>query len=117
MSGNAQEKNTGSDFGFDDALDQAASEFSDWTPEAPQNDQAPVDKEAINQAAEAVGFTSREPKPAAPEKEPSDQVSIRGRKSVIDDFKAFCKAQEPEWPQGYALERAMQALKRELGQG
>ena len=102
-------------YDFGSELDEVAQE--DWTPHPQSNDVQPKpDLDQVREIAEKEGFTSREPKAAVPDKEPSDQVSIRGRKSVIDGFKAFCKAQEPEWPQGYALERAMQALKRELGQ-
>lgn len=111
MSGTPQKDASGSDFGFDDALDDAASEFKDWQGGAATNDAKRPDPVATREAAQEAGFTSRE---AAPKKEPSDQVSIRAKKSVIDEFKAFCKAQEPEWPQGYALERAMAALKKEL---
>lgn len=111
MSRNPQQESPGSDFGFSDALDDAASDFKGWQGGAAQNDAKRTDPKAAREAAKEIGFTSRE---AAPKKEPSDQVSIRAKKSVIDDFKGFCKAQQPEWPQGYALERAMAALKKEL---
>lgn len=104
-----------SDLGFDDELDGVASEFKDWTPQKKANDTA-VDLKASREAAEELGFTSREPK-AAPQKEPEGQLNIRAKQSVIDDFKALGRSQEPKWPNGYVLERAMAALKRELGQG
>lgn len=95
------------DFGSElDDLGDAA----EWTPHPEANDAEPKpDMEQQRAIAEQHGFTSREPK-AAPEKEPSDQVSIRGKASVIQRFKDLCKSQEPEWPQGFALEKLLDAF-------
>ena len=103
------------DFGAElDDLEPAA----DWTPNAKANDTEPKpDMKKVREIAEEQGFTSREPKPQ-PEKEPSDQVSIRGKASVIKRFKDFCKSQEPEWPQGFALEKLLDAYEaQQRGQG
>lgn len=110
----------GSNFGFDDALEDAASEFADWTPDKPVNDKPPVvDKAVSREAAADLGFTSREAKPASrPDKEPDEQVLIRGPRRVVQEFRKFGKTQTPKWPHALVLERAMAALKREMeGQG
>ena len=114
MTGNAEQK-TGSDFGFDDALGDAAKDFESWTPNTQTNDKPPVDRAASRQAAEEIGFTSREAKPA-PKKEPESQVLIRGPVSLIDDFKSFGASMEPKWPHALILKRAMEALKREMNE-
>jgi len=101
-----------SDFGFNDALSEAVSEFSAEEPNSLKW-RRQVTAEAINQAAEVVGYTSREPSSKF-RKEPEDQVLIRAQASVIEEFKAFGKSQEPKWPHGYVLQRAMSALRREL---
>jgi hypothetical protein len=40
------------------------------------------------------------------------QFNIRATQQVIDEFKAISEAQD--WPDGLTLERALQALKREM---
>lgn len=116
MSTEPQTQPDNADAGFGDALSGAAEEFKDWTPNDATNDERP-DKNAIDEAAEKVGFTSREPK-AAPAAEPETSAifSMRAKTAVIDEFKAFANEQEPKWPQGYVLERALAALKRELAE-
>ncbi len=115
------------DLGFEDEFENL--NLSDWTPEQSANDRAKVDSVAVRTAAEKEGFTSREPQPAKPpkarptkpsnkpKKAPTDQLNIRTKVSAIDEFKALCDAQEPKWPLGYAFERALAALKREVGKG
>lgn len=103
------------DFGSElDELDDTAN----WTPNTEANDPEPKpDMDKMRQIAEDQGFTSREPK-SAPVKEPEGQITIRGKARVMDDFRDFSASQEPKWPLGYTLERALAALKRELeGQG
>lgn len=99
------------DYGFSDELDNL--DISDWqpssTPEA-------VNKPGLNEVkkvAEKAGFTSREPQ-EAPKKEPEGQITIRGKQSVMDAFRDVSASQEPKWPLGYTLERALLALQREL---
>lgn len=112
--------------GFENALDDL--DLNDWTPASSANDRAEVDTATVRKVAEKEGFTSREPKPVKapkakpakptkPKKAPTDQINIRATVSAIDEFKALCEAQEPKWPLGYAFERALAALKRELGEG
>lgn len=103
-------------YGFDTDLEDL--DTADWTPHAQTNDTEPKpDLKQVREIAEKEGFTSREPK-AADTKEPQDQITIRGPKRVMDDFRAFGAAQAPKWPHGYLLERALDALKKELaGQG
>ena len=114
------------DLGFEDEFENL--DLNDWAPAQSANDRAEVDSEAVRTAAEKEGFTSREPKPAKspkakpakptkPKKAPTDQLNIRTKVSAIDEFKALCEAQEPKWPLGYAFERALEALKREVGEG
>ncbi len=97
------------DLGFDDAFNDL--DISDWTPDTPKNDRKP-DKQAVKKVAEKAGFTSREPK--AEEQDKLVQFNMKVKQDAIDDFKKLCKAQSPKWPQGYAFERALAALMREL---
>jgi len=100
------------DYGFGSELDNI--DASEWTPETPTNDQAPVKKpkaEQVKKVAEKAGFTSREPVPAK-----ENVITIRAKQSAIDEFRDLAKSQEPKWPQGYTFERALAALKRELTQ-
>lgn len=99
-------------YDFGDELENV--DIAEWTPSAPTNDAKPdPSPEAVRKVAEQAGFTSREPK-AAPKKEPEDQITIRGKQSVIASFRAFASTQEPKWPLGYTLERALAALKNEM---
>ncbi|WP_299082572.1 hypothetical protein [uncultured Paraglaciecola sp.] len=114
--------------GFEDELDSI--DFESWTPDKSDNHRSNIDPETVRKVAEKEGFTSREQlpqKPPAdngnptvkakkekPKKEPTDQINFRAKVSTIEAFKAICDSQEPKWPHGYALERALKALKREL---
>ena len=99
-------------YDFGDELDSMSAD--DWTPRKEANDTAPKpDLEQVAEVAEKAGFTSREPKPVK-QKEPDDQITIRSKKIVIDGFRAFASSQEPKWPLGYTLERALASLKKEL---
>jgi len=88
----------------------------DWSPNPVTDDQeTKPSREEVSKVAEAAGFTSREPKPM-PKKEPEGQITIRGKQRVMDEFRDFAASQEPKWPLGYTLERALVALKRELAE-
>ncbi len=100
-------------YGFDSELDDFSAD--DWAPKkktSPKERKKPAPEQVAKVAAKA-GFTSREPKP---QKEPEGQVSIRAPLSLIEEFKEFGKTQQPKWPHSYVLQRAMEALKRELNE-
>ena len=95
---------------FEDAFDQVKPDR--WPlPEKSISDDHGVDTADLKQVAEATGFVSRH---IQSPKEPTDQINFRAKVSTIRDFRALCEAQEPSWPYGYGLERAVAALKREL---
>ena len=107
--------------GFDDEFE--SMDVSAWTPNTAKNDQAPAPKrntkavkKSVEAAAQAVGFTSREPK-AEPIAEPEGQINIKATLSSIEAFRDLSKGQKPKWPQGYTFERAIAALERELAEG
>ena len=100
-------------FDFGDELNDLASES--WVaPQSEDNSTPKPDLDQVREIAEEQGFTSREPR-QAPQKEPEGQITIRGKQSVMENFRHFAFSQEPRWPLGYTLERALAALKRELG--
>jgi hypothetical protein len=87
------------------------------------NPRSPAPAEAVRAVAEEANFVSREP--AKPRKSPSlkkeprrhrtgrnVQVNIKARQDTVDRFNAIVEAQE--WVTGYVLERAVDALEREL---
>ena len=86
-------------------------------------DTAAPDAEKVREVSEAVQFRSREP---APLKEPKAkreprryrtgrnvQFNVKAAQETIDAFYAISDGQK--WVLGYTLERALAALKRELG--
>ena len=98
--------------GFEDAFDQVKP--ARWPlPEKSISNDREVDTADLKKVAEATGFVSGH---VQTPKEPTDQINFRAKVSTIGDFRALCKAQEPSWPYGYGLERAVAALKRELRQ-
>ena len=98
--------------GFEDAFDQAKPDR--WPlPEKSISNDREIDTADLKQVAEATGFVSGQ---VQTPKEPTDQINFRAKVNTIGDFRALCKAQEPSWPYGYGLERAVAALKRELQQ-
>lgn len=110
--------------GFEDELDSL--DLKNWSPGHGGTQKREVDTQTVRAVAEKEGFSSREPqvpqrtpKPVTkPEKERTDQINFRAKISTIEAFKAICESQEPKWPHGYTLERAVKALKRELeGEG
>jgi len=104
-------------YDFEDAFESA--DAAEWTPTKPRNDSAPPpDPDAVRAIAEEQGFTSREARVIVREAEPRPpqaQINIRAPQSVVDRFKTLADTQRPKWPQGYLLERALDALERELG--
>lgn len=103
--------------GFEDELDNL--DIKDWNAGKGSHKRAPIDPQAVREVARQQGFTSREPvseplEAPKPKKELTDQINIRAKLSVIEAFKALSAAQEPKWPLGYTLERALAALRREL---
>jgi hypothetical protein len=79
--------------------------------------------EQVRAVARAAHFSSREattPKPETPAKRPARQYrtgrnvqfNVKALKETVDTFYAISEAQG--WVLGYTLERAIDALKREL---
>ena len=98
--------------GFEDAFDQVKPD--QWTvPEKSISNDHEVGTTDLKQVAEATGFVSRQIQTL---KKPTAQINFRAKVSTLADFRALCGAQEPSWPYGYGLERAVAALKRELQQ-
>lgn len=98
------------DLGFGDAL----GDLSSFAPKPKTVPKANIAKTA--QAAEAAGFKSREPKPAAPPKKQqrrrrtgrNAQFNIKAKPETIE---AFCKvADENDWGLGETLEYAVALL-------
>ena len=100
------------DLGFGDEFEEVKPDR--WRlPEKSISKERSVNTADLKQVAEATGFVSRQ---VHRSKEPTDQINFRAKVSAIKDFRALCEAQEPSWPYGYGLERAVAALKRELHQ-
>lgn len=103
------------DLGFGAALDDL-SDFHQGSAGAK------AAKGETEKAAEAAGFTSREPKPGAPAPRQrrrrtgrNVQFNIKSRQETID---AFCSvADEKGWGLGETLERAVELLLQEHGPG
>jgi len=101
--------------GFADVFDSI--DASVWV-----SDSTPVvskpDRKEVENIAQLNGFTSREPKAEIEtersSKELEGQINIRAKQSVLDRFRDFGRQQEPRWPSGYVLERALEALEREM---
>lgn len=97
-------------YGFQDAFETL--DASEWKP-APAVETSPPARHEVAKIAERTGFSSREPKEPR-RKEPEGQINIRAKQAVLDRFRALGRSQEPKWPSGYVLERALDALEREL---
>ena len=99
-----------------------ADVFDDTDASAWESNQAPVvskpGRKEVENIAQLNGFTSREPKAEVKaeqhSKEPEGQINIRAKQAVLDRFRDFGRQQEPRWPSGYVLERALEALEREM---
>jgi|AntAceMinimDraft_11_1070367.scaffolds.fasta_scaffold62753_2 hypothetical protein len=89
----------------------------------PESSRKAVDTHLVRSTAAKEGFVSREAKPERatkpgkgrpPKKERTDQINFRAKVKVLEAFRAIGAQQEPEWPLGYTLERAVAALTKEL---
>jgi hypothetical protein len=110
-------------FGASDEMDIDLSVF---TPKPAAQPQSPT-QEQVKAISEAANFPSRQAAPASkiPAKEKRTQRRYRTGRNVqfnakasqetIDRFYAICD-QNPGWVMGYTLERAVDALERELKQ-
>jgi hypothetical protein len=94
-----------------------------WTPSPSPTAKDHPPRHQVEQAAQAVGFRSREPA-ARPEPAPAQplrrrrtgrnaQFNIKARPETIDAFCAIADAQG--WGIGETLEHAVELLQRELG--
>ena len=98
------------DLGFADSFEDENPD--QWTlPKETVSNDPEIPPEEIKRVAEETNFSSREPAPA---KERMDQINFRAKENTIQDFKRFCRAQEPPWPFGHGFEKAIAALKREM---
>ena len=104
---------------FDDVPDMDISGFA---PKTTIDAKAPA-AEQVRAVSEAAHFKSREaavPKPQTPSRRAARQYrtgrnvqfNMKARKEDVDTFYAITDAQG--WVLGYTLERAMEALQREL---
>ncbi|MFK8051263.1 MAG: hypothetical protein AB8B81_22760 [Halioglobus sp.] len=99
-----------------------ADVFDDIETDAWESSSTPVaskpGRKEVESIAQLNGFTSREPKVEVKAerlaKESEGQINIRAKQSVLDRFRDFGRQQEPRWPSGYVLERALEALEREM---
>jgi len=104
------------DLGFGDELDQFdPATWNDRKPKEPASQKA-----VTRQVAEAVGFRSREPMPAALPLAKVDRRRRTGRnaqfnlKATPETIEAFCQiADEQRWGLGETLEKAVLLLRRE----
>ena len=93
----------GKQYGFGDELDDLSALSDNGVHDI---DSMPP-KKAVKKVAEAAGWTSRDPDPMA-------IFSVRAPKPLIKEFKDLAATQTPKWPHAYVLERALEALKREI---
>ena len=104
------------DLGFGAAL-AGLSDFPQSPAKVPETKAARTETQ---EAAEAAGFTSREPKPGAPARRQrrrrtgrNVQFNIKSRQATID---AFCRiADDNGWGLGETLEYAVELLLKEYG--
>lgn len=68
---------------------------------------------SVSQPTPAKQSSPKKPK-AKPTKPEMEQFTVRAKVSVIAEFRELINKQEPKWSLGYALERAVKALKKEL---
>jgi hypothetical protein len=108
-----------------------ALDVTGFAPKADLDPKAPP-PEQVRAVSQAAKFTSREPsaaarpepkaKTAAAKREPrrhrtgrNVQLSVKASKDTVDAFYALTESQ-PGWVLGYTLQRAIEALQRELKQ-
>lgn len=76
----------------------------------------PEQLDALTQGSKFRSRESSEPQPRIQQRRRRTgrnvQFNIRATQEVIDEFKALSEAKD--WPDGLTLERALEALKREL---
>lgn len=109
------------EIGFASALDEL--EVTDWSPKpAEKKERPPVPTEDIQKAAKATGFNSRESATVKEEKKRvaegrvyrtgrSDQLNLKVRPEDKNGFYEICD--QNKWVQGFAFQRALEALQRE----
>lgn len=101
----------GNDLGFGKAPNtrREALDLSDLRTPSPARDDTRTEEKAFDSAADRAGFTSREPTERVVRtrkaKEPTDQIFVRARISVINRFKQHCN--ENELSYGELLEELM----------
>ena len=106
------------DLGFGAALEDLA----DFPVESGRGAKPKAPKAGTEEAAEAAGFTSREPKPQEPAPRQrrrrtgrNVQFNIKSRQETIN---AFCAVADGKgWGLGETLEHAVELLQREYGSG
>jgi hypothetical protein len=119
-------KSRASIFGSDQE-ESPALDVGSFAPKSTIDPEAPPPEE-VRALSQAAKFTSREPAPA-PKAEPKTktakreprryrtgrnvQLSVKASKQTVDAFYAVTESQ-PGWVLGYTLERAIEALQREL---
>lgn len=98
---------------FDTSPDFDVSSF------VPQKPKTTAPPEEVRQVSESASFKSREPEPKRRAREPrryrtgrNTQFSIKADPDVIEQFYAIADAQK--WVLGETLERAVEALKKEV---
>jgi hypothetical protein len=107
---------------FEDA-ETPSLDVSSFAPKASIDAQAPQAEE-VREVSKAARFTSREPKrlEEKSEKRPrrryrtgrNVQLSVKALATTVDAF--YAVTDEQGWVLGYTLQRAMEALQRELKQ-
>jgi hypothetical protein len=97
-------------------------DVSGFAPKTAIDSAAPA-AEQVRQVAQAVHFSSREPARPKPDVKPrraarqyrtgrNVQFNVKALKETVDAFYAITDAQK--WVLGYTLQRAVEALQREL---
>lgn len=101
----------GNDLGFGKASNarREALDLSDLGTPSSARDDSRTEEKVFDSAAERAGFTSREPTERVVRtrkaKEPTDQIFVRARISVINRFKQHCN--ENELSYGELIEELM----------
>jgi hypothetical protein len=114
------QKSRTSIFGADES---ATIDIAGFAPKAEVDRKAPP-ADQVKAISQAANFNSREPAPAKPSTKPAKraprryrtgrnvQLSIKALSETVDAFYAITDKQG--WVLGYTLERAIEALQREL---
>jgi hypothetical protein len=102
--------------------DVAELDLGGFAPKPAAESNAPPPQK-VREVSEAANFRSREPVPAKPQLKPKRkprvyrtgrnvQFNVKASQETIDAFYAISEAKG--WVYGYALQRAVEALQREL---